>query len=217
MQQLGNITVKKWFEMHSSEKSKTQSLIGLTEKGEIFHIIHFGPQRTIARLLSGTTSFKNIIHTSSGHVLGVDSIGAIHIYLPKKWSNNSTWSNIKHTGKLILATSLAFMAASKGIGADTFPIIFKTSIERLDFTFLDAAIFTTSTLSSGYLSLLRYEHNNTYPHGFHKTHLTSLNNLKSLNQELNLLAKHMNDKEFLPPELKSLPPRQPEETTEAIR
>lgn len=210
IQQLGELKLTQWVETHFIN-NKIQSLVGLSQEGRVFQVVHYGPQRTIARLLSGQQSFKEIYMSEKGQLFAVKSDGSVHAYLSNKWAQSPLRKIIKDAGKLWLATSLSLVALTKSFTESSEMIVLVEST-LANFTALDLTISAATLLSVTLNMSNRFQSLNTLPDGFTKTSFTKAN----LNEKAAQWSANERPTDFVPPDADKLPGKIHEAGTEPI-
>ena len=173
IQQVGSITFKQWIDLPSTDPN-IFNYVGLTENGDIFHLVHYG-QRVVARLLSGHKTYTEIVLIQGKVLAAVDRLDRVWLYSAAKW-NQSPRNNVIRSALIHWASISGTLF---GVVANAAPDVlsFGPNVSGLTISIPLSTIAIGSALSSGLLALIQYDRMNTYPDGFVETTKT-LSDLK---------------------------------------
>ena len=171
-QQSTTLEFKIWFDLgyDLNLEGDDLSIVGLTEKGSVFHLLRID-KRTVAKRLNGVKVFSDINVTNTGKIIGLNQKGESEVYTPSLWATPARQVAIKKWFQLFSATTAISLIGTQFYPELDMPIEVGLSFINLTlFTFnfpLYELIFTaTGGVASGLAVLSKYHHLNMYPDGF---------------------------------------------------
>ncbi len=170
LQQQGEIKLVQWSELtfefgpQSDGDFEVANIIGLSEKGQLFHLIKF-ENRTIARLLSGDLYIDEFQLSNKGRLLAWNSYGESLIYRPELW-NKSPRKKVLQTWLKYWGLTTTTVVAGKLIFLPDINFTVEVWSYNMPLPMFEFFISSVVGLSSGFAMLSKYEHHNTYPNGF---------------------------------------------------
>jgi hypothetical protein len=161
-QQTGDFKFVKWFEL-GFVLNDYSSTVGLTENGNLFHVLVYDNKRTFARKLNGARPIKDFQTTNKGTLLAFDGERSF-AFSAKVWLIPSAQLAIKKWKQLFSNTALAFIAAKFILWPDQF-IYFELFSKQIPFPWIESGFTALSAFTAAFASLSFYDFDNKNPSG----------------------------------------------------
>lgn len=202
-QQEGDLTFIKWFEM-DYQLNDFSSIIGITETGNLYHLISFHNGRTVARKLNGTTVVDDFKVSSQGRILAKDQ-RQVYTFSSQLWMRPSSKAAFQKWRKLWTVSAIPAVALKYILWPDIF--LYKDLFSySVPIPAIETSLIGLSAFSSAFAALYYYEHINGNPTGLTPISINFDNPLWFAESEV-LKHSQNNLEHFNKPPIESLGPK----------